>query len=200
MDKVASLLQQYDTLSSFPWACVLAVEKLVQWLKEKETGLIAPPLQINISSIRSVSLPRKVGIVCTQHVLSCTFTCMTAERIWGSGMEKPSQTGMSTWIARENKYKRGSFQEILAAVPSGWISRQRRWSDLTSEGDNEPSGSHAQGISNEYNNHNWRGATSRHMVERGNWVYWAVWICWSGTFEPQKYGHLCTVYSNATKL
>lgn len=96
MDKVASLLQQYDTLSSFPWACVLAVEKLVQWLKEKETGLIAPPLQINISSIRSVSLPRKVGIVCTQHVLSCTFTCMTAERIWGSGMEKPSQT-LQAW-------------------------------------------------------------------------------------------------------
>lgn len=57
VDEVASLLQRYDTLSSSPWACVSPVEKLVQWLKEKETGLMAsPPVQTSILFIRSKRL------------------------------------------------------------------------------------------------------------------------------------------------
>ena len=54
VDEVASMLQQYEYPSSSLWACVSAMEKLVQQIKEKETSSTAPPpVQTRISSIAS---------------------------------------------------------------------------------------------------------------------------------------------------
>lgn len=155
VDEVASLHWQYEeSLSSSLWACISDVGKLSQELKQFKDGMsFSPPLETKFHLLEVSILYMREKIMWVHIMKHSVFTCVTLERKW-SGMGNPPLPYRHEYVSCWGK---PSQEWVLPGkwwlqTPTG--SGQIKWSDLTYKADNEPSGSHAREMSNEYNNQN----------------------------------------------
>ncbi|GAB0202683.1 hypothetical protein GRJ2_002733900 [Grus japonensis] len=202
VDEVAGRLWQYEeSLSS---SLVSAVEKLSQDVRQlKEDISYSPPVQTRIAAVRSKhsSAPERGYRAYTPRGILWFYL-----RDHGEDMRKWDGKPTSTLRARVHELQgktavqRDSSRKNAAPVSTGQPPRSSERPDRTYDPLEGTSKSFLQEVSSDYDEQDERGPASSQVEERDNWVYWAVWIQWPGTLDPQEYKALVDTGAQCTLM